>query len=129
MQKLKFTETEVTEQKGTKIKRYPNLNTVLMVEDFLKKHRDMPIKISELKRKLPKKVMHQTLKVILQYLFENGKIIIDTKGVQWIYSESEHIKKMLDNSIPNTGDSVPEVREIKKEISKGRFDVEEINNL
>lgn len=99
MQKLKFTETEVTEQKGTKTKRYPNLNTVLMVEDFLKKHRDMPMKMSELKRKLPKQVMHQTLKVILQYLFESGKIIIDTKGIQWIYSEPEHIKKMLEDSV------------------------------
>ena len=99
MQKLKFTETEVTEQKGSKTKRYPNLNTVLMVEDFLKKHRDMPIKIPELKRKLPKQIMHQTLKVILQYLWESGKIIYGPKGVQWIYSEPEHIKKMLEGSI------------------------------
>ena len=91
MQKLKFTKTEVIEE-GKKIKRYPNLNTVLMVENFLKKHRDIPIKVSELKRKLPKQVMHQTLVVILQYLFESGKIIIDTKGVQWIYSEPEHVK-------------------------------------
>ena len=98
MQKLKFTKTEVIEE-GKKIKRYPNLSTVLMVENFLEKHRDIPIKISELKRKLPKQVMHQTLIIILQYLFESGKIIIDTKGVQWIYSEPEHIKKMLENSL------------------------------
>lgn len=98
MQKLKFTRTEVIEE-GKRTKRYPNLNTVLMVEDFLKKHRDVPIKMSELKRNLPKQVMHQTLKVILQYLFESGKIIIDTKGVQWIYSEPEHLKKMLEDSV------------------------------
>ena len=98
MQKLKFTKTEVIEE-GKKIKRYPNLNTVLMVENFLKKHRDIPIKLSELKRKLPKQVMHQTLVVILQYLFESGKIIIDTRGVQWIYSEPEHVKKMLEDSL------------------------------
>ncbi|MAG91480.1 hypothetical protein CMO83_02290 [Candidatus Woesearchaeota archaeon] len=96
---MKFTNTEVIEEKGTKTKRYPNLSTVLMVEDFLKKHRDVPIKIAELKKKLPKQVMHQTLKIILQYLFESGKIIIDTKGVQWIYSEPEHIKKMLEDSV------------------------------
>ena len=99
MQKLKFTKTEVIEEKGNKVKRYPNLSTVLMVENFLEKHRDIPIKLSELKRKLPKQVMHQTLVVILQYLFESGKIIIDTKGVQWIYSEPEHIKKMLEDSL------------------------------
>ena len=99
MQKLKFTETEVTEQKGAKTKRYPNLNTVLMVEDFLKKHRDMPMKISELKKKLQRQIMHQTLKVILQYLWKSGKIIYGPKGVQWIYSEPEHLKKMLENSV------------------------------
>ena len=99
MQKLKFTKTEVIEERDKKIKRYPNLNTVLMVEDFLKKHRDIPIKIPELKRKLKKQVMHQTLKVILQYLWESGKIIYGPKGVQWIYSEPEHLKKMLEDSV------------------------------
>ncbi|MEK6983553.1 MAG: hypothetical protein AABX33_03185 [Nanoarchaeota archaeon] len=99
MQKLKVTNTEVIEEKDTEVKRYPTLKTVLMVEDYLKKHRDIPIKIAELKRKLPKQVMHQTLKVILQYLWESGKIIYGPKGVQWIYSESEHIKKMLEDSL------------------------------
>lgn len=79
--------------------RYPNLNTVLMVEDFLKDHKDMPIKISELKVRLPKKVMHQTLKIILVYLWDGGKIIYGPKGVQWIYSEPEHLKKMMKDSL------------------------------
>ena len=99
MQKLKFTKTEVIEEKGNKVKRYPNLNTVLMVEYFLKKHRDLPIKMPELKRKLPKQVMHQTLKLILEYLWESGKIIYGPKGVQWIYSEPEHLKKMIKDSV------------------------------
>ncbi len=80
-------------------KRYPNLSTVLMVEDFLKENRDLPIKISELKRKLPKQVMHQTLKIILEYLFKSGKIIYGPKGIQWIYSEPDHIRKMMENSL------------------------------
>ncbi|MFH1359239.1 MAG: hypothetical protein ABIH37_05095 [archaeon] len=80
-------------------KRYPNLNTVLMVEDFLRENSDIPIKISELKEKLPKKVMHQTLKIILVYLWKSGKIIYGPKGVQWIYSEPEHLKKMIGDSL------------------------------
>lgn len=99
MQKLKFTQTEMIEKQNSKIKRYPNLNTVLMVEDFLRERRDIPIKISELKRGMPKQVMHQTLKIILEYLFRSGKIIYGPKGVQWIYSEPEHIKKMMENSL------------------------------
>ena len=99
MPKLEFTKTEIIEKSDKRTKRYPNLNTVLMVEDFLKNHRDMPIKISELKKKLPKQVMHQTLKIILEYLFRSGKIIYGPKGVQWIYAEPEHLKKMLENSL------------------------------
>lgn len=99
MRKLEFNKSELIERKDHIILRYPNLNTVLMVEDFLKKHSDLPISLAELKRKLPKQIMHQTLKVILEYLWKSGKIIYGPKGVQWIYSEPEHLKKMLKNSI------------------------------
>jgi hypothetical protein len=81
------------------MKRYPNLSTVLMVEDVLKKNRDIPIKLAELKRKLPKQVMHQTLGIILQYLFKSGKIIYGPKGIQWIYREPEHLQRMLEDSL------------------------------
>ena len=99
MPELKFTDNELVEKTNHETKRYPNLNTVLMVEDFLKENRDLPIKISELKRRLPKQVMHQTLKIILEYLFRSGKIIYGPRGVQWVYSEPEHLKKMLQDSL------------------------------
>ena len=69
--KVELEENEFIE-KGNKIKRYPNLNTVLMVEDFLKKHCDIPIKVADLKKRLPKQIMHQTLLVILEYLWRSG---------------------------------------------------------
>ena len=97
VQKLK--ETELVQKEDDKVRRYPNLNTVLMVEDFLKAHRDVPLKISEIKKQLPKQVMHETLKVILEYLWRSGKIIYGPKGVQWIYSESEHLRKMLEDTL------------------------------
>ena len=96
---LDFTEMEVVERKGKKVKRYPNLSTVLMVEDFLKKNRDMPMKISEIKEKLPRKVMHQTLMVILEYLWRSGKIIYGPRGVQWIYASREHLERMLKGAL------------------------------
>ncbi len=99
MPELEFTNNEMIEKKDHKTKRYPNLNTVLMVEDFLKENRDRPIKISELKQNLPKQIMHQTLKIILEYLFRSGKIIYGPKGIQWIYSEPEHLKKMMENTL------------------------------
>ena len=96
---MQITKTEVIEKENNKIIRYPNLNTVLMVEEFLEKNRDLPIKFSELKNRLPKQVMHQTLKIILEYLWKSGKIIYGPKGIQWIYSEPEHLKKMIHNSL------------------------------
>lgn len=99
MPKLKINKTEIVEKTDNDVKRYPNLNTVLMVEDFLKGRRDMPVKISELKKKLPKQVMHQTLRIILEYLFRSGKILYGPRGVQWIYSEPEHIRKMMEGSL------------------------------
>ena len=99
MPKLEFTKTEIIEKRKHKILRYPNLNTVLMVEDFLKKHKDMPIKLSELRKRLPNQVMHQTLKVILEYLWKSGKIIYGPKGVQWIYSEPAHLRKMMEDTL------------------------------
>ena len=99
MPKLRFTKTEVIDDSDNKIRRYPNLNTVLMVEDFLKQHSDAPVKISELKSGLPRQVMHQTLKVILEYLFRSGKIIYGPRGIQWIYAEPEHLKKMIENGL------------------------------
>ena len=99
MAKLKFTNTELIERENHHTRRYPNLSTVMMVEDFLKKHRDTPLKLSEIRAKLPKQVMHQTLKLILEYLFRSGKIIYGPKGVQWIYSEPEHLHAMFKDSL------------------------------
>ena len=96
---IEFRETEMVQKGRYQTKRYPNLNTVLMVEDFLKEHRDFPLKISDIKKQLPKKVMHQTLKIVLEYLWKGGKIIYGPKGIQWIYTEPEHLKKMLENSV------------------------------
>ncbi len=66
-----------------------------MVEDALKHSKEI-MKVSELKRRLPRKVMHSTLVQILDYLQESGKILIATKGVVWIYrppAELERLKR------------------------------------
>ena len=86
------------ERKKSEI-RYPNLSTILMVEEFLKKHRAAPLKIIEIKEKLPRGIMHQTLLIILQYLWQSSKIIYGPRGIQWVYMPPEHIKKMLKGTL------------------------------
>jgi len=79
--------------------RYPNLSTVIMIEKFLEKHGDFPVKLAELKKRLPKQVMYQTLHVTLEYLFRSGKIMYGPKGIQWIYKEPAHLKMMMKGSL------------------------------
>ena len=52
--------------------------------------------IRRLKRLLPKKVMHQTLLKILDYLHMSGKILISTRGVVWIYTPKEDMSKLIE---------------------------------
>jgi len=76
-----------------KVEHSPTLNTVLMVEEILKSGELMTL--AELKRKLPRKVMHQTLIQILDYLQISGKIIIGTKGVLWIFVERKELDQLI----------------------------------
>ncbi len=71
----------------------PTLNTLLMIEQTLREGKEI-IKISELKRRLPRKVMHATLLKILDYLQESGKILITTKGVVWTYTPNDLMIKL-----------------------------------
>ena len=88
-----MSQTMQIEKKG-KIVHSPTLNTVMMVEDVLKDTGEV-ISFAELKRRLPKKVMHQTLIQVLDYLQVSGKIIIGTKGILWVFTERKEIEKMI----------------------------------
>lgn len=77
-----------------KILHYPQLDTVLMVEEFIKEHSGEYRK-KELWQKLPKKMMYQTFQVILAYLFDSNKISIDSEGkIGWIW-DPEGVKHYL----------------------------------
>jgi len=72
----------------------PTLNTVLMVERVLANAGEI-VNVAELKRRLPKKIMHPTLLAILDYLQLSGKIAVGTKGVLWVYSPREELNKLI----------------------------------
>ncbi len=78
---------------------WPNLNTVIMVENTLKDMEDSVMKISELKEKLPRKVNHNTLMVILQYLENSNKILVGLKGITWIHNPNPKLKKAIAEGI------------------------------
>ena len=76
------------------ILHYPRLDTVLMVEEFVKVHSG-EFKKRQLWEHLPKKVMYQTFCVIFDYLERSGKIAVDREGkIAWIWNP-ELVKKFL----------------------------------
>ncbi|MEK6960892.1 MAG: hypothetical protein AABX47_06990 [Nanoarchaeota archaeon] len=81
-----------------KIEHSPTLNTVMMVEETLKEAGEV-MPLAELKRLLPKKVMHGTLITILDYLQHSGKIIIGTKGILWIFTERQELDRLIKGGI------------------------------
>ena len=82
-----------------KLKQYPNLTTVLMVEKVLKEMDESAITIADLKRKLPKQVNHNTLKIILEYLEYSNKIFVSLKGITWIQNTNANLKKAIRNGL------------------------------
>ena len=79
------------------IHHWPTLKTVLMVEKALK-DADGPVSIEELKRNLSKKVMDQTLRLILAYLEDKGSVVIGPKGISWIENKNSKFLKFVEKS-------------------------------
>src|SRR3990170_3671848 len=82
---------------GDNIHHWPTLKTVLMVEKTLKEA-DEPMSLEELKRKMKKKVMDQTLRLILAYLEDKGSILIGPKGISWIENKNSKFLKFIEKS-------------------------------
>jgi len=88
----------VDKMQNLEVIHYPSLKTVLMVEETLKKANELLTR-EQLKNKLPKKVMHQTLNVILKYLEDSGKIMDGRKGILWIHNPSPKLKKAIEEGM------------------------------
>jgi len=76
--------------------RYPNLQTVLMVEEFIK-HNSMFYTKREIFNQLPRKMLWGTYKMIIDYLEEILKITVEDDGiVSYIWNPKllEKIKHM-----------------------------------
>ena len=79
---------------------YPRLDTILNVENLLRKSEE-PLSKNEIDRRLEKKIMRATLNVILDYLEQSGKIAQLKEGILWIYTDdaSPKLKEKLEKAI------------------------------
>jgi len=88
----------VSNMQTQKVIHYPNLSTMLEVEKVLKSA-DEPISREEIKRRLPTKIMHQTLNIILTYMERRGLIHIGEKGILWTYNPSPKLQKAMSKGV------------------------------
>ena len=78
-----------------KPEHWPTLNTVIMVENTLRKMDGSVMTIAELKRKLPRQVNHTTLMTVLYYLENSNKIATSLKGITWIFNRNPKLRKAI----------------------------------
>ena len=79
------------------ILHYPQLDTILMVEEFIRENSG-EYKKKSLWEALPRKMIYQTFCVIFDYLTESGKIARDKEGwIVWIWNP-ELVKKYLNRT-------------------------------
>ncbi|MBU0457138.1 MAG: hypothetical protein ABH824_04660 [Nanoarchaeota archaeon] len=81
------------------LEQAPNLNTVIMVENTLKNMEESIITVAELKRKLPRQVNHNTLKIILEYLEMSNKIVVTMRGITWIHNPNPILQKAITDGL------------------------------
>jgi hypothetical protein len=85
----------MSKQLVAKLEHSPTLNTILMVEGVLQKMNDSVITVAELKRRLPRQVNHNVLKVILEYLEKSNRIAVSLKGISWIHNTNPNLRRAI----------------------------------
>jgi len=84
--------------KNKTILHSPTLESVLRVERTIRKYSQECGKY-QLWKKLPKKMMYQTFLVILDYLQDSGKIMIDNDGcIFWTWNP-KRIKELISKDL------------------------------
>jgi hypothetical protein len=95
---MRYTKKKAVKNASTKRLPSPRLSTIKMVENSLKNMNDSVIKVSGLKKILPKQVNHNTLIEILDYLQKSNKILFSAKGIVWLVNDSPKMRAQLRKS-------------------------------
>ena len=80
-----------------KILHEPQLDTILMVENTIRKAKTYPTKKAVLKS-LPKQIQYQTFNRILEYLEGSNKIVFDGRRIVWVFADNPKLKGLLEGS-------------------------------
>ncbi len=85
---------QILGKKSVETVRFPRLDTVLMVEEFIKEH-DGEFSKKQLWEAMPRGIMYPTFSIIIDYLIVSGKISVDAEGkIGWIFYPEEAEKRL-----------------------------------
>jgi len=80
------------------ILHYPQLDSILMVENIIQEMKKYPTRM-ELWKSLPRKMQYQTFKLILNYLEISNKIMFDKDKIVWIFPNSKKLNELIQGAI------------------------------
>jgi hypothetical protein len=90
----------VTPKTNVYSRHMPQLDTILMVEETIRKNEVFETK-NRLWRSLPKTMQYGTLLTILNYLQNSNKIVIEKDGtIIWTFVDTPEARKSLKQSKP-----------------------------
>lgn len=73
----------------------PTLDTIVMVEKTIQNSKNSVVTVAEIKRLLPRKVNHNTLMRVLEYLEKRNMIAVTLKGITWIYDTDPTVRRLI----------------------------------
>jgi len=76
----------------------PNLETIRMVENAIRKSKNYPTK-KALWESLPRKTQYPTFNRVIDYLLESNKIILNLREIVWVFPDNPILKRALAKSI------------------------------
>jgi len=80
------------------ILHFPQLDSILMVEDAIQKSKDYPTRM-KLWKSLPKQMQYQTFKLILDYLERSNKIMFNKDKIIWIFSNNKKLNELIQGAV------------------------------
>jgi hypothetical protein len=108
-------------KKELDLEKLPTLGDVLLVEETIQDCNESIVTLSQLKKLLHGKITQNTLRNVLDYLYEKNKIATSPKGVTWIKHTKkllEYMDELLKNSELTEEDAIRLGRKVSRKVAK-----------
>lgn len=85
-------------QKQIEIVHYPNLKTILAIEEAVRTA-DTALSRNQILARMPTKVMRSTLNLALDYMEKRGLVLETKKGFIWTFNPNKRLEKAEDEGL------------------------------